>query len=478
MVQRNDPQDQVPGVALEAILARIDACTCFHDLLPVHLRERPTKVALSDETSELTYSQLHTRAHRIAAQLNQHGLKRGERIALLSKNDVAFVDLMMAASITGVVLVPLNFRLAQPEIDFIVQDSEAKLIFSGRNFLDVARSARDNSPNCNATIEITSDGTFGGWNAGHTLRTIGQSDADAVLFQMYTSGTTGHQKGVQLTHKTLLALCRNDVQFLGPFRDDARRLACMPLFHVAGNGWLFFGMVAGCRTSLVEDISPEKIFHQISKQNLSCTLMVPAVVQMLVLAAEEQGRTISGLKTIAFGAAPMPAELLKRAQAICPETDFIHVYGMPETTYMICVLDPSELRAGRRPDSCGTPFPDTDLKIVDPDGNELPVGTPGEIICRTPQMTPGYWHRREATARSIQDGWYYTGDAGLVDAEGFLYIRDRLKDLLISGGENVYPAEVENAVLAHASVAEVVVIGVPDQKQGEVGLAVVVLRTG
>jgi acyl-CoA synthetase (AMP-forming)/AMP-acid ligase II len=206
--------------------------------------------------------------------------------------------------------------------------------------------------------------------------------------------------------------------------------------------------------------------------------MVPAVIRMLVLAAEAEERVITGLKTIVFGASPMPAELLKRAQAVFPQTDFIHVYGMTETTCMFCALDPAELRAGRRLDSCGRPFPDAEMKIVGPEGDALPTGEVGEIVCRTPQMTTGYWHRPEATAKAIRDGWYHTGDAGHVDDEGFLFIRDRIKDMLISGGENVYPAEVENAVLAHPSVADVAVIGVPDETWGEVGLAVVVLKPG
>lgn len=305
-----------------------------------------------------------------------------------------------------------------------------------------------------------------------------QRDGDAVLFQMYTSGTTGNPKGVLLTHENVLALCRNGVQFLGPFSSTSRSLACMPLFHVAGNAWLFFGLAAGCTNAIVADITPEAVLRMFAEQKISCTLMIPAVIQMLVLAAEAKGLTVKGLATIAFGASPMPAELLKRAQAVFPESDFVHVYGMTEMTCMFCALDPAELRAGRRLESCGKPFPDAEMKIVDHEGRELPVNEVGEIICRSPQMTSGYWNRPEATDKAIRDGWYHTGDAGSVDAEGFLYIRDRIKDMLISGGENVYPAEVENAVLAHPSVAEVAVIGDPDQKWGEVGLASIVLKPG
>ena len=460
------------------ILARIDGCNCFHDLLFYHQQERPDRVAVQDGSSLVTYAELLDRAERLAARLTSDGLKPGDRIALLAKNDVAFVDVMMAASMAGLVLVPLNFRLAQLEIDFIVQDAEAKLIFAGAEFLDAARKAQSVSEACRATIAITSDGTFGGWCAGAGRLREKRRDGAAVLFQMYTSGTTGNPKGVLLTHDNLFALCRNGVRFLGPFDAVSQSLACMPLFHVAGNSWLFFGLAAGCCNRLVVDIAPETVLQTITEQGITCTLMVPAVIRMLVLAAEAKGRVITGLKTIVFGASPMPAELLKRAQAVFPETDFIHVYGMTEATCMFCALDPAELRVGRRLDSCGRPFPDAEMKIVGPDGDTLPTGEVGEIVCRTPQMTQGYWHRPEATAKAIRDGWYHTGDAGYVDAEGFLFIRDRIKDMLISGGENVYPAEVENAVLAHPAVADVAVIGVPDEAWGEVGLAVVVLKPG
>lgn len=252
----------------------------------------------------------------------------------------------------------------------------------------------------------------------------------------------------------------------------------MPLFHVAGSAWLFFGIAAGCRNDLVVDIDPAGVLDQIERSEISCTLMVPTVIHMVTTEAEARGTTVPGLETICFGASPMPAELLKRARRVFPETNFIHVYGMTETTCMFTSLDPAELRANRRLESCGRPFADAEMKVVDPDGVEVPAGVVGEIICRTPQLMTGYWNRPEATSNAIRDGWYHTGDAGQVDEEGFLYIRDRIKDLVITGGENVYPAEVENAVLGHPGVADVAVIGVPDEKWGEIVLAAIVVREG
>lgn len=472
---------QVPHSDLDAVgetLARIDACTCFHDLLFYHSQERPDVVAVEDGSGAVTYGDLLKRAERLAGRLVAEGLQPGDRIALLAKNDAGFVDVLMAASMTGLVLVPLNFRLAQPEIDFIVQDAGVKLLFATGDFIETAEAACAACDTCTEVIRMTPNGTCNGWCAQAPALIPRQSDGSATALQMYTSGTTGHPKGVLLSHDNVFAMCRNGVRDLGPFSESTRSLGCMPLFHVAGNGWLFFGLAAGCTTTLVVDIDADTVLRLLAEKRITATLMVPAVIQMLVLTAESRSQTITGLKTISFGASPMPPELLKRAQRVFPNTDFIHVYGMTETTCMFCALDPAELRVGRRLASCGKPFPDAEMRIVDAEGHDLPPGEVGEIICRTPQMTTGYWNRPEATAKAIRDGWYHTGDAGSVDEEGFLYIRDRIKDMLITGGENVYPAEVENAVLAHPAVADVAVIGVPDEKWGEAGLAAVVLKAG
>lgn len=471
-------QDNEVAADVARTLDRIGQCVTLHDLARVHAAERSGKVAVEDDASSLTYGDVLHRSERLAARLRAAGVTPGDRIALLARNDASFVELSMAASMTGAVLVPLNFRLAQAEIDFILSDSGARLLFAGTGFGETARAAAHASETCEAVIRVTADGRYGGWAETEDRWAGLQSSGDTVLYQLYTSGTTGHPKGALISHDNVLALCRNGVQFLGPFTQDARNLVAMPLFHVAGNGWLFSGLASGCRNTLVVDLNPETLLATIGGKEITCTLIVPAVIQMLVLNAEANDTQVRGLKTIVFGASPMPAELLKRARAVFPGTDFIHVYGMTETTCMFGAHDPAQLHAGQRLGSCGRPFPDAQVRIMGPDGQELPAGEVGEITCRTPQMMSGYWNRPEATASALRDGWYWTGDAGYLDDEGYLYIRDRIKDMLISGGENVYPAEVENAVLAHPAVADVAVIGVPDEKWGEVGLAAIVMKPG
>lgn len=457
---------------------RLAACATVDALLDIHARDRPSNVALKLGSLEITYGDLSKRVSRLAAKFVAEGLQPGDRVALLAKNDPAFCELMMAASKTGVVLVPVNFRLAPAEVEFIVQDSGAKLFFASSEFLTMSQDVATRCPDCNTVVQISNDGQYSGWITDAPAPAPTPFGRETTLFQMYTSGTTGQPKGVLITQSNVFALMENGCRYLGSFDETTQSLVCMPLFHAAGNAWLFMGLAAGSCNDLVVDIDASALIEQIKRNQISCTLLVPTVILMITSVAEAQGITVRGLKTISFGASPMPAELLKRAQKVFPDTDFIHVYGMTETTCMFTWLDPAELKANRRLESCGVPFEDAEVKIVDPDGNDLPVGVAGEIVCRTPQIMAGYWKRPEATANVIRDGWFHTGDAGYLDEEGYLFIRDRIKDMVISGGENVYPAEVENAVLAHPSVADVAVIGIPDDKWGEIVLAAIVVKDG
>ena len=457
---------------------RLARCTRVHDLLGIHARERAEQVALQVRDTTLSYKALHTRVERLAGQLLVSGLKPGERIALLAKNDPAFCELMMAASRIRIVLVPINVRLAVPEVEFIVRDADVRMLFVGSEFQATAALVGASCSCVRSIVKISDDGSYDGWLPADTP--VGPTEVafdNDILFQMYTSGTTGQPKGALISQKNVLTVMRNGCARLGPFDEKSISLVCMPLFHIAGSSWLFFGLAVGCRSLLVVNIDPGAILDTFEQHRVSCTLLVPSVIHMIVTAAEAQHRTVPSLQTLAFGASPMPTELLRRAQRVFPGTDFLHVYGMTETTGMFTSLPPDELKGGRRLESCGLVFDDAAVRIVDPQGDEVSVGVVGEIICKTPQLMAGYWNRPQATVDAIQDDWFHTGDAGSVDSGGFLYIRDRIKDLVISGGENVYPAEVEGALLAHHAVAEVAVIGIPDATWGEAVLAAVVPST-
>ena len=470
-------RESCPGdvVTTKHILQRLAHCQRIDTLLDIHARERPDQIALLTGELAISYADLHRRVQRVASQLQAAGLKPGDRIALLARNDPAFCELMMAASRLGVVLVPVNFRLAGPEVEFILKDSGAKILFVGADLRSLAAGVSATCDGVRRVVEISVDGSYSGWVTGQQLTAEAVTGAvDPILFQMYTSGTTGRPKGALISQNNVLAVMRNGCTRLGQFDEDSISLLCMPLFHIAGSSWLFFGLAAGCQNIVVVDLVPDAILKMIEQHKVTCTLLVPTAIHMVTTSAENHSKTIRSLRTLVFGASPMPTDLLRRARQVFPETDFIHVYGMTETTGMFTSLPPEELRAGRRLESCGRVFDDAAARIVDTQGMDVSAGVVGEIICKTPQLMTEYWNRPEATAGAIKDGWYYTGDAGSLDAEGFLYIRDRIRDLVITGGENVYPAEVEDALLAHPSVAEAAVIGVPDQKWGEVVLAAIV----
>ena len=449
-----------------------------HDILDFHVNKNPDGVMVSTDNADHKNTDILSKVLALVQFLKEKEIKSGDRIAFLAKNSSEFIELMYASSMLELVMVPINFRLAYEEVKFIVQDSGSKIIIFGEEFKEIVE-------------ELNSDKTklklsFGIKELRKLLKDKGPVSFDSSwlsnngsntpLFQMYTSGTTGNPKGALISQKGIISLIENGMDNLGPFDPNAVNLVCMPLFHIAGSAWLFFGLASGCKNILLVDIIPDKILDIIENFNVATTLMVPAVIQMVVAAAEKNNKILKNVKNIVFGASPMAVDTLKRAQKIFPNSDFTHVYGMTETTGMFMSLDPRELRANRRLESCGKCFSNSEIKIVDAQNNEVPIKTIGEIICRTDQIMDGYFNREDANDEAIKDGWFYTGDAGYIDEEGYLFIRDRIKDLIITGGENVYPAEVENALMMQPSIIDCAVIGVSNPKWGEAVLALVVVK--
>ncbi len=449
----------------------------MHDILDFYYEIDPDAVSVSFNSVNYTNKVIYNNVNSLIHNLKNNGLVPGDRIAILSKNNIAFIELLYAASKYGLVLVPLNFRLAYPEIDFILIDSGSKILFYEPEFKEIVKQLETDKLSLTGLIEIGLEGQYEGFSENETYSgTDNFKETENIpLFQMYTSGTTGRPKGALISHSGILSLVEHGKDRLGPFKDNANSLVCMPLFHIAGSAWLFFGLASGCNNILLVDINPKEILSILEKSKVTSTLMVPAVVQMVTIEAESRGLKINNVENIVFGASPMPVDILKRAQKVFPKANFTHVYGMTETTGMFMSLDPMELKHGRRLESCGTCFDNSKIKIVDKDSNELPSNEIGEIICKTDQIMDGYFNKQEATEEAIKDGWFYTGDAGYIDEDGFLFIRDRIKDVIISGGENVYPAEVENELMAHNSIVDCAIIGIPDEKWGEAVLAVIVV---
>jgi acyl-CoA synthetase (AMP-forming)/AMP-acid ligase II len=300
-----------------------------------------------------------------------------------------------------------------------------------------------------------------------------------VVVQLYTSGTTGRPKGAQLTSDNLLALASAAVHEFRLVTDDDVSLVCMPFFHIGGLGYGLVSLYAGATNVILREVVPADILRTIAAHRVTKSFLVPAVILFLLQTPDIDETDLSSLGLISYGASPMPLELLRRAMSVF-KCEFGQVYGLTETTGAITFLPPEDHdpNGNRRMRSCGKPFSTVQFRIVGGDGNDLPVGEVGEIMTRSPQNMKGYWNLPEETARAFCGEWLRTGDVGYLDEDGYLYIHDRVKDLIISGAENVYPAEVENVLFSHPAVADVAVIGVPDDQWGEAVTAMVVKRPG
>ena len=450
-------------------------------------RLRGGDIAFHFEGRDTTFAQLDARTNQVANGLAALGIKRGERIAYLGKNSDAYMELWLGAIKAGIVMTPVNWRLAPPKVAYIAADCGAASLFVGPEFIEPMRAMKDKL--LNVRIIMTTEGGAPEWNDFASWRDQ-QSDNDPavtvncedIAIQLYTSGTTGNPKGAMLSHANFLTL-RQRIDRNPPdwnkWSDTDVSLVAMPVFHIGGSGWAISGLYSGAKGVIAREFDPSKVLDFIATFGISKLFMVPAAMQFVVRQPRAREVDYSRLKYILYGASPIPAALL----AECIEVfgcGFVQMYGMTETTGTIVVLPPEDHVAGSpRMRSAGKAMDGVELAILGADGAVLPPGEVGEIATRSPSNMPGYWNLPEATAKTINaEKWLLTGDAGYMDTDGYIYIQDRIKDMIISGGENVYPAEVENAVSDHPSVAEVAVIGVPDAQWGEAVKAVVVMRPG
>jgi long-chain acyl-CoA synthetase len=454
------------------------------DVTRHHARERPGQTALYYEGERLSYGALDRRASQVAQALMRAGIAPERRVAVLTKNGPAFFELWFGAAKAKVVLVPVNFRLAPPEIAYVVNDARAELLFVGADYYGAIEKVAGELETVREIIAL--DGKHPAWTDYAIWRDRAPA-ADPLLplsgrdcaIQMYTSGTTGHPKGAQLSHDNLLTLLPNALRQWGVWRDGDVNLVCMPLFHIGGSGWALVGLYRGVENVLARDFDPGAILRLIEERRITKALFVPAMMLFLLQAPSCGDTDFSSLDLIVYGASPAPLDLLRSALKVFG-CGLAQVYGLTETTGAITYLPPEDHgeHAIERMKSCGRPAEGVDIRIVDALGRTLPAGEVGEVVCRTPQIMLGYWNLPAATAQSIRDGWFHTGDAGFFDKEGYLRIYDRVKDMIISGGENIYPAEVESALFGHPAIADVAVIGVPDEKWGEAVKAIVVKKPG
>jgi acyl-CoA synthetase (AMP-forming)/AMP-acid ligase II len=382
------------------------------------------------------------------------------------------------------VLVPVNFRLAPPEVAFVVEDAGAELLFVGADFYPLVEKVAPELKSVRRIIAL--DGAHGDWET-YTDWVARQSDRDSAVevaagncaIQLYTSGTTGHPKGAQLSHANLLTLLPGALRQFGNWHEKDVNLVCMPLFHIGGSGWGLIGFYRGVESVLMRDADPAAILRLIPEFRITKVFVVPALILFMLQSPQCRATDFSSLELIVYGASPAPVDLVRNAVKVFG-CGLAQVYGLTETTGAITYLPPEDHdeHVPARLKSCGKAMTSVELRVVDALDNDVAVGEVGEIICRSPQIMLGYWNQPEATGKAVRSGWFHSGDAGYLDRDGYLYIYDRVKDMIISGGENIYPAEVENALFSHPAVADVAVIGVPDDKWGEAVKAVVVRKPG
>jgi len=442
--------------------------------------DRGDAIAHEEDGRTTTFAQMEVRSRRIAALLRELGVKKGDRIAWIGKNADIYFQIFYAAARIGVVMAPIGWRLAPAEMAYILKDTGARVVFAGKGFADTVEALR---PEIRTIAHVLDEDAARA--AIETMPAIDIEPAgpeDAAL-QLYTSGTTGHPKGAVLCQRNFFGLRKPALEAGLPWAEweaDEAILVCMPCAHIGGTGLGVMAFSGGVRAIIQAEFTGEGALKGV-EQGITRFFIVPAALQMLVQHPLAQTTDFSRLKYVLYGAAPIPLELLREAVTTIPNAQFMQCYGMTETTGTICILPPSDhdMSGNARMRSAGHAAPGVELRIVDIAGREVPRGSVGEIETRSSNNMLHYWNLPEATASTMNaDGWVRTGDAAYMDGDGYVFIQDRIKDMIISGGENVYPAEVESAIYGHPDVAEVAVIGVPDAKWGEAVKACVVPRQG
>jgi acyl-CoA synthetase (AMP-forming)/AMP-acid ligase II len=452
------------------------------DIPRVHGANRGERVAVHFEGRDLTYAELDRRSDQVAGMLQALGVAPGDRVAWLGRPSEAWYEIFFGTAKARACFAPINSRLAVPEIAFILKDSGANVFFVTPEFYACAQTVAEHAGRPVQVIAVgDAHPTFASYvalrEAAPAPRLTPPQPDDDVL-QLYTSGTTGLPKGVRLSnanYSAFLAL-RDKVDGFDYGPDDTV-LILMPMFHVAGTNISFSGLAAGGRLVLQAEFNPTAVLQAMEGERVNHVFLAPVMINALLQTEGVDRTDFSALRTVSYGASPISEAVLAKATATFG-CGFIQFYGMTETTGAGTTLSPADHR-GELMRSCGRSWATLETRIADEAGRTLAPGEIGEIEIRGPIVMAGYWNRPEATAETIRpDGWLRTGDAGYMNADGFFFVHDRVKDMIVSGGENVYPAEVENAILGCPGVADAAVIGVPDDRWGEAVKAVVVKAAG
>lgn len=446
------------------------------EFIEYHAKVRPDSPILFQGDERLTFFQAVEEARQIASWLQAEGVGAGDRVAILGENSIDHILLLLASSHLRAVMVPLNYRLAAPELVDVLEDAGAKLLVISDPAMESLKTSLQKAMKSDTRI-------VNRLGRGPALRLHDRAgDEQDTIIQLYTSGTTGRPKGVQISHNNVEALTvSSTLTYLSKPGMGTLDLVVAPLFHIGGLGSALIPIMSGGAVILHRQFDPEAVVRDIEHYGVNTLFLVPAMIQAILTAVPDiDKRDFSSLKQLTYGASPISPSLLQLALDLLG-CKFIQLFGMTETTGAVVALTPEdhERALAEMPEllqSCGRAMAGVDIRICNSEGIPLPAGETGEIVIRSGNNTRGYWQRPEETGRTIKNGWIHTGDAGYMDEEGYLYIRDRIKDMVVTGGENVYPVEVERVLAGHPSVLEVAVIGVPDKQYGEALLAICTLN--
>jgi long-chain acyl-CoA synthetase len=426
------------------------------------IRFYPDQAALSLGGSRLTFSELHDRVKRIVTALTKAGFARCDRLAILLPNGPEYIELVYACSWLGIMVVPVNTRLSAVEIDRVLTDAGPR---------GLVRHSALPAPAGRVPIEFVVDQGHLDGGAGPCPEPC--YEPNAVLALLYTSGTTGKPKGVTLTHSNIFSNVTNFNYWI-QYREGGTYLHTAPIFHIADFPAMFAAPAFGVCQSALPRFDPRTFCETVASERINYTVLVPTMMNLLTEFAENNPSDLSSLELLAYGGSPAAPELIRRTRKLLPQSRLVQVYGLSETGFLTGLKDAEH--TDDRLASCGRPCPGIELQITDESGNPVGAGQPGELVVRGVNVMPGYWNNEVATAAVFRNGFFLTGDTGYQDAAGYVYILDRLKDMIVTGGENVYSGEVEAVIFSHPSVREVAVFGIPDPRWGETVAACVVLK--
>ena len=423
-------------------------------------RYYPARTALAPEGARLSFSELENRVKGVAAALSAHGFNLGDRLAFLLPNSPEYIELVYACSWLGVIAVPLNTRLSLAEIDRVLADAAPH---------GLVRHSSLPTPTVRISWQRVIDQDP--WQIRNDPPPNVVYDPEAILALIYTSGTTGRPKGVMVTHANILADIHN-FNYWMRYSEGGVYLHAAPIFHIADFPAMFAAPAFAACQLTIPKFSPQSFCETVERERVSHTVLVPTMINLLTQFPDARKYDLSSLEVLAYGGSPMAPELIQRTRELLPYLKLVQVYGLSETGFLTGLQDQEHTHD--RLLSCGRPSPGVDLQVTDESGEQVEAGKPGELVARGANIMRGYWNNPADTALAFRDGSFRTGDIGYQDSDGYFYILDRLKDMIVTGGENVYSGEVEAAIYEHPAVREAAVFGIPDPKWGELVMACVV----